>query len=265
MKNAVKYIVLSISSVICFVLLFIMAALLLDIGSLSYPATLILPMISAAVFISGFVMLTIWAFKFSNNKDHKNYLIISLSVFLLSVGVFVAARIVNPIISEGNTEEEQTTYFDFTVTEFVDVLGDEYFTHLTYIDTVTLDDGSTVNSYTFGSPSDSYAPMVHYSITYDKQTEKVSRVWLTIDKDFETDTSDSGLVHYLIHVDAVSRTIESDIDTDSLMGEIVQGFTEEELKFAICNREKFMLHATEFDTFYTASFYTADNKFTLKE
>ncbi len=100
MKNAVKYLVLGISCVVCFVVLFLMVALLLDIGNLSYPTTLILPMISYGVFIGGFVMLTIWAFKFSNNKEHKTFLIISLSVFLVSAVVFITAQIVNPIIVE---------------------------------------------------------------------------------------------------------------------------------------------------------------------
>lgn len=262
MKKAVKYLVLSISSVICFVVLFFMAALLLDIGSLSYPATLILPLISAAVFISGMVVLTIWAFRFSNNKSHIKFLIISLSVFLLSAGVFVAARIVNPIISEGNTEEEQTTYFDFTVTEFVDTLWDEGFIHLSYFDTVPLDDGSVVNTYTNGNTSDSSAPMVHYLITYDKQTEKVSHISFFLNKDFETDASSSALVHYLLHVDAVSRTIESDIDTATLFDEIVQGFSENELdsNTVFCEREKFTIIALENDSYYDASFAPSDKQ-----
>lgn len=262
MKKAVKYLVLSISSVICFVVLFFMAALLLDIGSLSYPATLILPLISAAVFISGLVVLTIWAFRFSNNKSHIKFLIISLSVFLLSAGVFVAARIVNPIISEGNTEEEQPTYFEFTVTEFVDTLGDEYFTHLTYIATVPLDDGSIVNTYTHGSPSDSSAPMVHYQITYDETTEKVSHVSFFLDKNFKTDISNLALTHYFIHVGIVSSVIEPDIDAEALMDEIAKGFTENELnvKMAFCDREKFTIIALENDSYYDASFAPSDKQ-----
>lgn len=100
MKNAVKYLVLSISCIICFVVSVVEVVLLLDMKNLSCPETLIVPSISYVLLIIGLIMLTVWAFKFSNNKQHKMFLIISLCLLISSVVVFQLGRIVNAKMTE---------------------------------------------------------------------------------------------------------------------------------------------------------------------
>lgn len=156
--------------------------------------------------------------------------------------------------------EEKTEYFDFTVTEFVDTLADEYFTHLTFIATVPTDDGRKINTYTNGSPSDSIAPMVHYQITYDEKTEKVDYINFFTDRDFETVLPDLVLTHYFIHTGAVSSVIEPNIDVDLLLDEIAKGFKENDPAFAIYKGEKFELTATYNDKYCDASFRPVENK-----
>lgn len=152
--------------------------------------------------------------------------------------------------------EEKTEYFDFTVTEFVDTLADEYFTHLTFIATVPTDDGKKINTYTNGSPSSTTAPMVHYSITYDEKTEKVENVSFFLDKNFETDIPDLVLTYYFIHVGVVSSVIEPDIDTQVLFDEINKGFNDKELNLnaALCDRNKFQLYASNGGSYVDAMF-----------
>lgn len=158
--------------------------------------------------------------------------------------------------NEGAKEETKTEYFDFTVTEFVETLDDEYYTHLTYNDAVPLDDGTITNTYTHGSPGDSSAPMVHYRINYDEKTEKVLRITFTIHKDLDTDDHVLNLTHYFLHVAEVSSVIEPDIDSEALLDEIVEGFAENEINInaALCDREKFNLFATNGDSYFDAMF-----------
>lgn len=159
--------------------------------------------------------------------------------------------------SEGEKLEENTiSYFDFTVSDFVDTLSEEYFTHLTFVTAVTKDDGTKTNTYTNGTPGDNSAPMVHYLVSYDKTTEKVTHISFFLNKEFETDISDLVLTHYFLHVGAVASAIEPNIDSGALMDEIADGFTENE--FAVCNREKFSLHAFSGE-YLDASFTAIEN------
>lgn len=161
--------------------------------------------------------------------------------------------------NEGVKEETKTEYFDFTVTDFVDTLSEEYFTHLTLISTVPVDDGIKINSYTCGTLG--YSPLVHYQISYDEKTEKVTHISFFLDKDFETDLSDLVLAHYFIHVQTVSSVIEPDIDNEALLDEIVTGFAEKKLNTsaALCERKKFTLYAFNSDSYFDASFQPIRN------
>ena len=215
MKNAVKYLVLGVSCVICFVMLVLMVALLLDIGSLTYPATLILPMISYTLFIGGFILLTVWAFKFSSDKPHKTFLIISLSVFLVSTLVFISANIVNPIIS---TPKEKVC-FDFTSTDLADrLLG--YSIDLTSIDET---DSKNEKSKIFISQKDIYTndedviyPSVHYNLTCDKLSDEVQSVSCYIDSDTPNATE-----RFFFHLFAIASSIDASVDTREISKSII--------------------------------------------
>lgn len=219
MKNAIKYLVLSISCVICFVALVLMVGLLCDIKDLSHPTTLILPMISFTLLIGGFVMLTIWAFKFSNNKDHKTILIISLSVFLASVVVFISARIISPIISE-----KKDVYFDFTTTEIIEDLK----ICSIGVKPITVVDADTHNIKTYTSKDDIYTTdnegnfaLMHYSICCNKETDKVQSVSYFIDKNSVRATE-----RFFYHLFSVVNSIDPTVNTKDLTKAIISDSTE---------------------------------------
>lgn len=214
MKNAIKYLVLGASSIICFVMLVLMVALLLDIGSLSYPATLILPMISYALFIGGFVMLTVWAFKFSSNKEHKNFLIISLAVFLASAVVFLSAKIINPIISE-----TKDIYFDFTTNEIVNELKtcSIDFTQISVVD----DEDKNIKTYistrdAFTTDNEENYATMHYSIVCNKKTDEVLSVSCNIDKN-----STKATERFFYNLFAIASSIDPSEDTDAITKSII--------------------------------------------
>lgn len=251
MKNAVKYLVLSISCVICFVVLVLMVALLCDIGNLSYPATLILPMISYALFIGGFVILTIWAFKFSSNKEHKTFLIISLSVFLASAVVFLSAKIVNPIISQ----QSKTECFDFTNTEFITLLNEKYDIGLNSVTVIdSKEKGSKIATYTCDAGND-IDEMVHYSVQYDEITDNVSYISFFFDKNI--DDVEEALTLYYTHIGAIAKTIEPTVDIGAIYDEIINGFKGD--NFAIYEGVNFGLNAMCDDEYYHASFAPLEN------
>ena len=250
MKNAIKYLVLSISCVICFVVLVLMVALLLDISSLSYPATLILPMISYALFIGGFVMLTIWAFKFSNNKEHKTFLIISLVVFLVSVVVFLSAKIVNPIISE----EHETECFDVTVTEFADTL--EYVCGANLLPIADIDAkerGTKIATYTCSTGNDG-EKLIHYMVHYDETTENVSYISFFFEKNIAD--IEKTLTLYYTHIGAIAKIIEPTVDIGAIYDEIsnVNGINEGLDGWATYKTEEFYMSASCDDTYFHANF-----------
>lgn len=217
MKNAIKYLVLGISCVVCFVVLVLMVALLCDIGSLAYPATLILPMISYALFIGGFVMFTIWAFKFSNNKEHKTFLIISLAVFLASVIVFLSAKIVNPIISA----EPETEYFDFTKAEFANEF-EMCSIGLTPLDVIDAEKTNekiavyTSKNDAFTTDNNEDYATAHYRIVYNDITGKVASISYNIDKN-----SPNATERFYYHLFVIAQTIDPNEDTDTITEAIV--------------------------------------------
>lgn len=216
MKNAVKYLVLSISCVVCFVVLVLMVGLLCDIKDLSHPTTLILPMISFALLIGGFVMLTIWAFKFSNHKTHIKFLIISLSVFLASAVVFISANIVNPIISE-----KKDVGFDFTANEIIEELKicSIDFTPITVVD----DDTHNIKTYTskddvYTADNEENSTLLHYSICCNKKTDKVQSISYSIDRN-----SAKAAERFFYHLFSIVSSIDPTENTESIIKKIING------------------------------------------
>ena len=99
MKEAVKYIVLAIGSVLNFVAAFLAVSLLIDEKLLQMPLLLILPELSLILFIITFVLFIVWGFKFSNNKPHKKILLATGITLIVSILVFLTSSIVNPMLN----------------------------------------------------------------------------------------------------------------------------------------------------------------------
>ena len=127
MKKAVKYIVLSVSCIATFLVLLLMTLLLVDSKNLTNPATLILPMISFLVLIAGFIMITIWGFKFSNDKNHKQFLIIALCIFVASVLLFAVSKATNSAMKEAaiTSVQVENGYINVSVEEFKDKFNEQ--------------------------------------------------------------------------------------------------------------------------------------------
>lgn len=264
MKNAIKYLVLGISCVICFVVLVLMVALLGDIGNLSYPATLILPMLSYSMLIGGLVVLTIWAFKFSNNKAHKTFLIISISLLIASTLFYVSAKIVNPIISaedvpesfSSTTPEKET--FDFTPAEITDELKTNRLIDFTALDIVENKEKAekiaTFSSITdiFNSDEGNIDAMIHYQFNYDDTTYKVS--YLSI---FMYRNSTAAAERYLYHIYSIARCLDPNTNTDEITTAIENGFNDND--FAIYKGKNFELKASRSKEYFNASFTPIKN------
>ncbi len=261
MKNAVKYLVLSISCVICFVLSVIEVALLLDMKNLSYPATLIVPTISYVIFIAGLVMLTVWAFKFSNNQQHKLILIISLGLLVASIVVFMLGKIVNAKITEApkaeTAEVSETEYFDFDATTLVSEI-EKSNVDLTAVSIVDNEEtGEKTATYT--SQKDTYTtdenvdyPPMHYLVTYDGTTEKVSFIYFFIDIN-----SENAYKRFFSHIYNTVLSIESfsmDYGEDwAELGEIENKLTNGDQNFTY-RGDEFFLYASKNDKHLSVSF-----------
>ncbi len=120
MKKAVKYIVLSISCVACAFIVFIMAGLLLDIGNLLNPLTLLVPMLAFMVLLASFILFTVWGFKFSNNKPHVTPFVVAISLFAGSFLLFAIGNVVNNAMEHTAAKpiEVKNGLIDISVEEF---------------------------------------------------------------------------------------------------------------------------------------------------
>lgn len=144
MKEAVKYIGLAIGSVLSFIAAFLAISLLIDEKLLQMPLLLILPVLSLIMFIITFVLLIVWGFKFSNNKPHKKILLATGITLIVSILVFLASSIVNPILnrvvydpvsvvkadSTTQTQEEPTNYV--SVADVTGAFSDELLWNTSY-------------------------------------------------------------------------------------------------------------------------------------
>ena len=251
MKKAIKYLVLSASSIICFGLFVVMVSLLIDIGSLSYPATLILPLVSYSLFISGLIVLTIWAFKFSSEKVHKTFLFISLGLLIASIGVYHSAKIVNPIISE-KPKEESVVFFDFTKTEFVSGLSDWGITLTPFADLNDEENNGKIATYTFSTENDTLDTMMHYQVHYNEDTERVSYISFSFDKNFMGELS-SARTRFRYHISTIAQIITPSADIDEIY-EKISTVTGDGAGMSVYQTEEFSLFASCTDTYFSASF-----------
>ncbi len=124
MRKAVKYVVLGVSCVVCALVLYVMFALLAGIGELSNPLSLMLPILAFCALIVGCILLTIWAFKFSDDKEHKKALLLAVIVLFSGILLFPVSSIVNGIMRGDDVNYENVVvghdaYMHISVDSFV--------------------------------------------------------------------------------------------------------------------------------------------------
>jgi len=100
MKEAVKYIVLVIGSILSLFAAALALSFALDKEFQQMPLLLILPELVFILFIITFVLFIVWSFKFSNNYPHKKALLTAGIAFGISFVMLIVSLIVNPIINK---------------------------------------------------------------------------------------------------------------------------------------------------------------------
>lgn len=95
MKKSIKYISLTLSSIICFVSAVVLFGLLADAEELINPATLIMPTLAIIALIITCIIFVVWSFKFSDGKEHRSSLVIFLTLLTITIVLFCVAKFIN--------------------------------------------------------------------------------------------------------------------------------------------------------------------------
>ncbi|MBQ3054545.1 MAG: hypothetical protein IJC88_00385 [Oscillospiraceae bacterium] len=88
MKNAVKYIVLSIASMVCMLVVLVITGLIVGVSPQATPAYMIVPTLGHVALFAAMVLFTVWSFRFSDGKPHQKHLIVSVCVLALSLTLY---------------------------------------------------------------------------------------------------------------------------------------------------------------------------------
>lgn len=154
--------------------------------------------------------------------------------------------------------EDKTECFDFTSTEIVSSLRDCVidFTPIAVVDNE--ENAEKFVTYTsqndvFTTETDAEYAMIHYQITCDDITDKVSRISFDIDRN-----SPEAASRYLYHLLSIASCIDPNADDDDITSAIKSGF--KEYDFAIYEGESFVLNASRSDNYFNAFFTPVVNE-----
>ena len=159
-------------------------------------------------------------------------------------------------------EEKVTEYFDFTATEFVDYLAEEWLIDLVPITTIDDAEGQgKISTFTFSTENDSIDTMMHYMISYDDITKKISYISFNFDKSFMDDLSNAR-TRFRYHIGCIAEFIEPGIDAETVFDAIsnVNGINEDADGMATYKGKDFSLLAYCLDTSFNASFRPAESE-----
>lgn len=160
--------------------------------------------------------------------------------------------------NDGVKEEEKKEYFDFTASEMVDRLGAEWLIDFTPIAVVDNEEKTEkIANYTaevtfFDLDGDDAVPTLEYMFTCDDTTDKVSYILLFTDRG----TAEAA-GHFLYHISAIVQGIDPNANTEDIDTAIENGFNEYD--FAIYEGEKYVLHASRSDEYFSVSFSPTEN------
>ncbi len=88
MKNAVKYIVLSVASMVCMLVVLVITGLIVGVSPMATPSYMIVPTVGHLALFAAMVLFTIWSFRFSDGKPHQKHLILAVCVLALSLTMY---------------------------------------------------------------------------------------------------------------------------------------------------------------------------------
>ena len=163
--------------------------------------------------------------------------------------------------SKGEATEEKE-YFDFTVTEFVDTLKDEYTIWLDLYSNFSYEDGTSIARYTYETTNDDIDTAVQYVLSYDSVNKKVSQISVDVDKNFMLDVEGAAFTRFLVHTGVVSSFIDPDTNTEVLNDTIATGILESELQAGIYEGANFSVVTTdmELSESFSAVFLPSEEK-----
>ena len=159
---------------------------------------------------------------------------------------------------EIKTEEAKTEYFDFSPTEIVSRLEEEFLIDFTPFNVVdSYKETETIVSYTsktdiFNRDEYDINANIHYQFTCDDITNKVSSISFLIDKN-----SAKALERYFLHMLSIATCIDTNTNIDDISNAIEKGFNEND--YAIYRGENFELYATQNDKFLDVLFNPIEN------
>ena len=90
MKSAVKYIVLSIASMVCMLVVLVITGLIVGVSPQATPAYMIVPTIGHVSLFAAMVLFTVWSFRFSDGKPHQKQLIVAVCVLAFALTCYGA-------------------------------------------------------------------------------------------------------------------------------------------------------------------------------
>jgi hypothetical protein len=160
--------------------------------------------------------------------------------------------------SSKNAEEvpvvEPVAYFDLTASELKNALSSTLEVDLIPMAVV---DSSTPGEEieTFVTAGGSTNPTMHYHLEYNKETEKLSYISFSFDKNSVSDNWEA-LEHYYYHIGTIALTINIDTDAAKLFEGIkkTDGTNTGIDGHSLYETEDFFL-STSCDTFFNASFW----------
>ena len=166
---------------------------------------------------------------------------------------FIATILIAAVTLTGCATKENTELFDFTVTELVDTMSDEFLLSLEH--STTIDDAENdtkISAYRWWT-DENKGNAFQYQISYDDAEEKVSHISFFFDKSIK-----DARIYYLLHIGAIAEIIEPGIDTEAVFDAIsdVNGI---ENATEIYTGESFYLFASCSDTYFDASFRPIEN------
>ena len=176
------------------------------------------------------------------------------------ITMLLAAIVLTGCGSKGEikTEEAKTEYFDFTATEIVSSLEEEFlidFTPITVVDSYK--ETEKILSYTsetdiFNRDEYNIKANIHYQFTCDDITNKVSSISFFIDKN-----SIKAAERFFLHLFSIASCIDPNTNTDDVGNAIEKGFDENDC--ALYRGENFELYAYQNDKYLDVLFKAIEN------
>ena len=151
--------------------------------------------------------------------------------------------------------KEPPKYFEITADELVNELASEWLIELK-LDRISNVEGSYEESasYTFRTENDTAKTEMNYHITYDSITNKISYIYINVNKEFMGDVK-SALARYYYHTGTIAQIIDANANIDEIR-DTISIIASEPGTVSLYKGEKFNILANSTDYSFSASFHS---------